>query len=176
MRTLKETMLSLTAMTVAMSAMVACGPPVNAHAQTGKPSDVEPASNAPLSSAAPPPPTEAECRVRASTLRAESSGPASDVQQQYDSFFLAHHETFRCCFDALYAPRMPRTDGQLALFVKLDASGKLTHSEIVANETTAQGQEVDACFLEVARMIAYPSPMSQESVGYKRIFQFKARR
>jgi len=164
----------MAAMAFAMSAMVACGPPVNAQTPTGTAD--EPRVEAPLLSAAPPLPTEAECRARAATVRADSSAPASDVQQQYDAFFLAQHETFRCCFDALYAPRMPGTDGQLALFVKVDASGKLAHSEIVVNETTAQGQEVDACMLEVARTIAYPAPMSHETICYKRVFQFKARR
>jgi hypothetical protein len=30
--------------------------------------------------------------------------------------------------------------------------------------------------LDVARAIAYPSPMNNKTIGYERVFQFKARR
>jgi hypothetical protein len=179
MKTPREAMMSLAAVAIAMSAMVACGPPMNAQSPKGGAGDGSDAGAAPegqASSAAPPPLTEAECRVRASSVRTEPSGAQGDVQQQYDAFFLAQQETFRCCFDALYAPKNPRTDGQVALFVKVEASGKLASSEIVASETTARGPEMNACILEVARAIAYPSPVNKATVGYKRTFQFKARR
>jgi hypothetical protein len=127
-------------------------------------------------SAAPPPPTEAECRVRASKPLPMPPGAEGDVKRQFDAFFVAQHETFRCCFDALYAPEKPRTDGQVALLVKVEASGKLASSEIVAGETTAQSPAMNACFLDLARAIAYPKPASNMTVGYKRTFQFKARR
>ena len=184
MRTQREAMMSVAAAAIAMSAMVACGPAVEAQVPQGGAGDMSASagaasgSSAQQLSAAPPPPTEAECRVRASTpLPAPSGGEAeSDVKQQYDAFFLAQHETFRCCFDALYAPKMPHTDGQVVLFVKLEASGKLASSEIITGETTAEGPEMNACVLDVAKALAYPKPASSAMVGYKRTFQFKARR
>ena len=113
--------------------------------------------------------------MRASKQLSPPLGAEGDVKQQYDAFFLAQHETFRCCFDALYAPKKPRTDGQVALLVKIEASGKLASSEIVAGESPTQAPEMNACILEMAKAIAYPKPANNMMVGYKRTFQFKAR-
>src|SRR5689334_15528017 len=113
MRTQMEATLSIAAAAVAMSAMVACGPAAPAKAPTGEAfAGAASGPSAQKLSAAPPPPTEAECRERASQPLPAPPEAASDVKLQYDAFFLAQHETFRCCFDALYAPKMPRTDGQ----------------------------------------------------------------
>lgn len=126
-------------------------------------------------SAAPPAPTEEQCRVLASK---PVSVPASsdDPKAQYDAFFDASHETFRCCFDAIYAPQKPLKDGTVALVVRVDKTGKLTGSEVVAGETNATDPKLNTCMLDVAKVMAYPAPANKKPLGYKRVFNFKARR
>jgi len=181
MRPRLENRMSCAAAAIAISAMVACGPAVDAKAPQGGAAAGSGAGAAPVPSsqklsASPPTPTEAECRERASKPALMPSRVESDVKLQYDAFFLAQHETFRCCFDALYAPNKPRTDGQVALLVKVDASGKLASSEVITGETTAQAPGMNACVVEMARALTYPKPANSMAIGYKRTFQFKARR
>ncbi len=126
-------------------------------------------------SAAPPVPSEEQCRAPASK---PVSVPASagEPKAQYDAFFDAHHETFRCCFDAVYAPQKPLKDGTVALIVRVDKTGKLTGSEVVAGETNATDPKLNTCMLDVAKMMAFPAPANKKPLGYKRVFNFKARR
>jgi hypothetical protein len=104
------------------------------------------------------------------------SRPGNDAQAQLDERFQAYHETFRCCFDALYAPKAPRKSAHVALLVKLDYAGKLTSAEIVAPETDIASPEVRACVLDITGALSYPAPANDMDVAYKRVFEFKARR
>ena len=47
----------------------------------------------------------------------------ADTQVQMREFFQAYHETFRCCFDALWAPQNPGVNGKVAMLTYIDASG-----------------------------------------------------
>jgi hypothetical protein len=124
--------------------------------------------------ASPAPRTAAECVALAATPAAATS--ASDPQKQLDEVFLANHETFRCCIDALVAPKAGRVDANMALVVTLDSAGKLTSSDILLSETSVQAPDAQACVLDVAKALAYPKPGNDMDIRYKRVFQFKARR
>lgn len=134
----------------------------------------EPPSAAPQT-ASPAPKTSAECVALAAKPAAGQVSSASDPQKQLDEVFLAHHETFRCCVDALSAPKAG-TDANMALVVTLDSAGKLTSSDILLSETSVQAPEVQACVTDVAKALAYPKPGNDMDVRYKRVFHFKARR
>jgi hypothetical protein len=172
-------MMSLAAAGMAILAITACGPSVDAQTPKVDGTELNGTSQEPsnpLESAAPPPVSETECHIRASQSVPQPTEPTASVQEQFDAFFLKEHETFRCCFDALYAPKMPHTNGELTLYVMVSPVGKLVHDEIIASETTPQGGEVDACILKVSRALAYPVPVTNGTVGYKRTFHFMARR
>jgi hypothetical protein len=180
MRTLREAMTAVSATALLIVTVAACGPARDARSADGAaatgPVTPEAAAQIAKKSAAPPVPTEQECRARASQPLSKPVSGDGEPKQTYDALFQAHHDTFRCCFDALYAPQKPKTDGKVTLVVKVDGSGKLTGSEIVAAETTATNPQFSACIQDVAKAIAYPKRADNKSVGYKRAFDFKARR
>jgi len=134
----------------------------------------------PTTSAAPTPAPErpktaAECKA----LAAKTPAPvitATDTQVQMREHFQAYHETFRCCFDALFAPQNPGVSGKVALAVDIDASGSFASAEILAADTTVQSTEVQACIIEIAKSLTYPKPASGKDIRYRRNFDFKARR
>lgn len=131
----------------------------------------------PAAAESPAPRTAAECAALATKpTAAGQAGSASQPQKQLDDVFQAHHETFRCCVDALGAPTAGRVDETVALVVTLDSAGKLTSSDIVLPETSAQAPDVQACVIDVAKALAYPKPGNDMDVRYKRVFHFKARR
>jgi hypothetical protein len=125
---------------------------------------------------APPPPKEEERRARAEKPALTSGAPAGDTKQQLDQLFDAQHEAFRCCFDAIEAPKKPLSGGKVTLLVKVDGAGKLKGSGIVAAESDAVSPQMKKCINDVASALAYPKPASSLSVGYKRSFDFKPRR
>ena len=165
------------------SALVACMPPQSgpqgpeseAGAQAGAKAPAVAAAPPPKESAAPPVPTEQECRTRAA--KASPAGTTgSDTKQQLDQLFDAHHETFRCCFDAIDASKKPLTGAKVTLLFKIDSAGKLKSSEIVAAESDAVSAEGNKCMTYIAGTLAYPKPTTNASFGYKRTFDFKSRR
>lgn len=203
MKTRKYTGAALLGMVVTIAAAVGCMPPAQGPKEPeGEPAaastspDTEPGasggsgpqvasagapkeagSQAAVSAAPPAPKNAAECTaLAAKPLTTPAASSSSDPQKQLDELFLAHHETFRCCFDALHAPKAPRVDGTMALLVKVDSAGKLTSSEVVLSETSVQAPDVQACVLDVAKALAYPKPTNDMDVGYKRVFNWKARR
>lgn len=125
--------------------------------------------------APPPPPTEQECRARgARTVPYDVSGTA-DVKAQFGKFFDAHHDTFRCCIDALEAPSRPYVNLKVSLVVRVDAAGKLTGMEF-APGTDSISPATSKCLGDIAGMLSYPAPIGGNPVAYNRIFDFKARR
>jgi hypothetical protein len=178
MRTLREAMTAIAATALLIATAAACGPAMNAKSPDGATGPVTPEAAAEIAKKPPalPVPTEQECRARAAQPLSTPVSGDGEPKQTYDAFFQAHHDTFRCCFDALYAPQKPKTDGQVTLLVKVDGSGKLTGSEVIAAETTATSPQLSACIQDVAKAIAYPKRADNKSVGYKRSFDFKARR
>lgn len=94
--------------------------------------------------AAEVPTTEAECGALAGKPTGEISS-SSDPQKQLHRVFQDNHENFRCCVDALFAPKAGRADASVALVVTLDSAGKLTSSDVVQSETSAQAPAVHAC-------------------------------
>lgn len=129
-----------------------------------------PPKEAPL----PPPPTEQQCRDNVAKVSAPDVSKAADAKQQYSDFFDAYHETFRCCYDAIDAPKKPGQGAKVALLVKVDGTGKLMSSEIPKNDTISS--EVNKCILDIANKLVYPKPIGEKGVGYQRTFDFKARR
>jgi hypothetical protein len=177
---------ALGTMALAAAAAMACTPaagptPKGPEAQT-QPSAGEPAAAqvaAAKRNAPPPATTMEECRAIAKRPRTGHSGKSvgpNDPQRQFDDMFDAQHETFRCCFDMLFAPEAPRRDGHVALRVKVNHEGTLVSSEIVTAESNVQLPEVHACVLDIARQMAYPKPQNDQDVAYERVFDFKARR
>jgi hypothetical protein len=123
------------------------------------------------------PKSAAECVARASKPAASPAfGAPSEPHKQLDDLFQAQHESFRCCYDALYAPKAPRASGQVALLVKVDKAGKLISSEVLASESSVQAPDVHACVVDVSKALVYPKATNDMAVGYKRTFDFKARR
>lgn len=121
-------------------------------------------------------PTVAECKTLAQ--KAATSVPAAagnDVEKQFSDTFQAYHETFRCCFDALYAPQAPRMNGQVALDFKVDHTGKLVSADVITTESNISMPEMHTCMLDIAKTLTYPRPANEMAVDYKRVFQFKAR-
>jgi hypothetical protein len=146
--------------TAAPPAATTAAPPASASAAAPKP---------------PEPKTAAECKA----LIAKTPAPvitATDTQVQMREHFQAYHETFRCCFDALFAPQNPGVSGKVALAVDIDASGSFASAEILTAETTVQSTETQACIIEIAKALTYPKPASGKDIRYKRNFDFKARR
>lgn len=124
----------------------------------------------------PPPPTEQACRDGATKATPVVASSATDAKQQFGQFFDAHHETFRCCFDAIDAPKQQRSGAKVTLLVKVDGTGKLKSSEIVQAESGAISSETSTCMADIAKTLSYPKPMTGLTVAYKRIFDFKGRR
>jgi hypothetical protein len=167
---------------VMSSAVVACMPPAEPQAPLG---EGAPGAQAGAGAAATPPkkesaalpaPTDEQCRARASTPAPANATGAGDTKQQFDQLFNAHHETFRCCFDAVEAPRKPLVGGKVTMLVKVDGTGKLKSSEIVSGESDAVSPQTNKCMIDIAGMLAYPKPATSMSFGYKRTFDFKPRR
>ncbi|MBK9263206.1 MAG: hypothetical protein IPM54_25805 [Polyangiaceae bacterium] len=179
----------LTAMGLSL-ALVACGPPeepetpvtppgtppVGAWPGPAQPPQYTPQPYVPPQVNLPPPPTEQECRDRAARAAPIDTSGETDVKQQFNKVFGAHHETFRCCFDALEAPSKPLTNAKVTLAVIVDASGKLTSAEVILAESDPVSMGTIKCIKDIAGMIAYPAPVSGAPAGYKRVFDFKARR
>lgn len=124
---------------------------------------------------APPPPSEQECRARASRAVPYDVTGTSDVKGQFAKFFDAHHDTFRCCIDALEAPSRPYVNLKVSLVVRVAAEGKLTGVEF-APGTDNLYPATSKCLTDVAGMISYPAPIGGQPVAYNRVFDFKARR
>jgi len=146
------------------------------------PTAAPPASAAPTAAAAAAakpapekPKTAAECKVLAATTPAPVI-TATDTQVQMREHFQAYHETFRCCFDNLFAPQNPGVSGKVALAVNIDASGSFASAEILTAETTVNSPEAQACIIEIAKSLTYPRPASGKDIRYQRNFDFKARR
>lgn len=158
---------------------VAANPGNNAGAWVAPPPTVYPTTATtmynPPPVTAPPPPSEQECRARASrTVPYDVSG-ASDVQTQFTRFFEPHHDTFRCCVDALEAPSRPYVNLKVAMTFEVAADGKLTAVKF------AQGSDnlypaTSKCLTDIAGMLSYPAPIGGQAVSYTRKFDFKARR
>jgi hypothetical protein len=91
-------------------------------------------------------------------------------------FFQAYHETFRCCFDALFAAQNPGVSGKVALAVNIDANGDFASAEVLPEGTTVQSTEVRACIIDIAKSLTYPKPASGKDIRYLRNLDFKARR
>ncbi len=124
---------------------------------------------------APPPPSEQECRAQASRPVLVDASGATDARGQFSKFFDAHHENFRCCFDALEAPSRPYVDVKVSLVVRVEPDGKLTSVEF-APGTGAISPATSKCITDIAGMLTYPAPIGGKPVGYNRIFDFKAHR
>jgi hypothetical protein len=177
MHTRKNRFTLVSALALVTSLLIGCAPqmtqtpPPNADGQSAAP-----AKNA---NAAPkvPPPTVAECKTMAQ--KAGTNVPATsgtDVQKQFDDAFQAYQDSFRCCFDALYAPQAPRMNGQVALDVKVSHEGKLLGAEVLSTESNITMPEMHTCMIDIAKTMTYPKPANDSAVDYKRVFQFKARR
>ncbi len=139
-------------------------------AATASGTQATPPKEAPL----PPPPTEQQCRDNAAKVSAPDVSKAADAKRQYTEFFDAYHETLRCCYDALDAPKKPGQGAKVALLVKVDGTGKLMSSEIP--KTDAISPEAQKCILDIANKLVYPKPIGEKGVGYERTFDFKPRR
>jgi hypothetical protein len=126
--------------------------------------------------APPPPPSEEQCRANASRVAVgyDTSG-VTDVKAQFGRFFDAHHDTFRCCVDALEAPTRPNVNLKVSLVVRVDPAGKLTGVEF-AQGTDTLYPATSKCLTDIAGMIRYPAPIGGNPVAYNRVFDFKARR
>jgi hypothetical protein len=124
---------------------------------------------------APPPPNEQECRARAARPVAYDVNGVTDVKVQLGKFFDAHHETFRCCFDALEAPTRPLVNAKVSLIVRIEADGKFTSAEF-AQGSDPLSPATSRCIMDVAATLSYPAPIGGKPVGYNRIFDFKAHR
>lgn len=124
---------------------------------------------------APPPPSEQECRAHASRPVAYDASGATDARGQFSKFFDAHHETFRCCFDALEAPSRPYVDVKVSLIVRVEFDGKLTSAEF-APGSSAILPATSKCITDIAGMLSYPAPIGGKPMGYNRVFDFKAHR
>lgn len=121
------------------------------------------------------PKTAAECKA----LIAKTPPPTittTDTQAQFREHFQAYHETFRCCFDALFAPQNPGVSGTVALVVDIDAAGSFATAEILAAESSVKSPEVQACIIDIAKALTYPKPASGKDIRYRRNFDFKARK
>lgn len=155
-------------------------------APTAPPPTTTAAAPPPASVAAPPPTaaakpapekpkTAAECKALAAKMPAPVI-TATDTQVQMREHFQAYHESFRCCFDSLFAPQNPGVSGKVALAVNIDASGSFASAEILTTETTVKSTEVQACIIEIAKSLTYPKPANGKDISYLRNFDFKARR
>lgn len=133
------------------------------------------AAPTPKESAVPPIPTEQECRDRAAKITPPAS-TATEVVQQFKEFFNAYHESFRCCFDALHAPSNPGKGAKVTMLADVDGDGNLKKAEIIAAESDPVSPQTQKCIVDIAVGLRYPKPVSSKAVGYKRIFDFKARR
>jgi hypothetical protein len=129
----------------------------------------------PAASAPPKPKTAAECKALTSKVTTPVLNQ-TDTQLQMRDLFQAYHETFRCCFDALYAPQNPGVGGKVVLLVHIDANGTFESTEIVAAETTVPSTEVQQCMVDIAKSLPYPKPLSGKDITYRRNFDFKPRR
>lgn len=160
---------------VLVTVAAGCPPPV--EPQTGAAAPSTTVTMAPAMAPAPAP-SEQQCRMLAAKpVPAQPGPPTTDPAVQYRDFFEAHRDAFRCCFDAIYAPAKPLTDAKIALEVSVDRTGKLRESpKIVKEETTASTPQLDTCMIDVAKLVAFPAPVSEKALGYKRVFDFKAHR
>lgn len=136
---------------------------------------VAPAPTAAPKPAPEKPKTAAECKALAAKMPAPVI-TATDAQVQMREHFQAYHETFRCCFDSLFASQNPGVSGKVALAVDIDASGSFASAEILTAETTIKSTEVQACIIEIAKSLTYPKPANGKDIRYQRNFDFKARR
>lgn len=186
-----KTMITLLTAMSSWLAFVACGPPEEPETpatgsgtspvqtwggSTQLPPQYTPQPYVPPQVPLPPPPTEQECRARAASAAPVDSSGAADDRQQLAKVFSAHHDTFRCCFDALEAPAKPFTNAKISLRVDIDVAGKLAKAEVLVAESDPISMQTSKCITDIAAMIAYPKPVSGAPVAYKRIFDFKARR
>jgi hypothetical protein len=165
---------------------VASGQPPTASAPTSAPAAGGEGAAGAVASGQPPtatapapqpekPKTAAECKAGAlSTPKPTIS--ATEVQQQMRDFFQAYHESFRCCFDSLYASKNPGASGKVTLIATIDKEGALKETEINAADTTVASPEVHACMIDIAKALSYPKPANGKSIAYKRVFDFKARK
>lgn len=124
---------------------------------------------------APPPPSEQQCRAQASRPVPVDLSGATDARGQFSKFFDAHHEIFRCCFDALEAPSRPFVDVKVSLVVRIEFDGKLTSAEFAPGSSTIF-PTTSKCITDIAGMLSYPAPIGGKPVGYNRVFDFKAHR
>jgi hypothetical protein len=129
----------------------------------------------PPQSVLPPPPTEQECRTQASRTVPYDASDATDVKGQFRKFFDAHHDIFRCCFDALDAPSRPYVDVKVSLVVRVEPDGKLNAVEFAPGSGSIF-PATSKCITDIATMLSYPVPMGGKPVAYNRVFDFKARR
>lgn len=123
----------------------------------------------------PPPPSEQECRARAQRPVAYDVTGTTDLQSQFGRFFDAHHETFRCCFDALEAPNRVNFSAKVSLIVRVEADGKFAGAEFGPGSAPLM-PPTSKCITDVASMLNYPAPIGGKPAGYNRVFDFKARR
>jgi hypothetical protein len=123
--------------------------------------------------AAPLPPTEQECRAQAGRTVPYDVGGTTDVKGQFGRFFDAHHDTFRCCYDALEAPSRRSVNAKVSLVVRVDPAGKLTGVEFGPGSESISPQ-TSKCITDVAGMLSYPAPVSGKPVAFNRVFDFKA--
>jgi hypothetical protein len=100
---------------------------------------------------------------------------ATDVKAQFSTFFEAHREIFRCCFDALEAPSRPYVDVKVSLVVNVEADGKLASVAFAPGSGTIF-PATSKCITDAASALSYPAPIGGKAIGYNRVFDFKARR
>lgn len=195
MNTPTQVLLTLWTAAILSGALTACAPPqpepqspgteaapkaqppaeTQASAPAAPTPSATPSVPPPKENATPPPPTEQECRDRAAKITPPAS-TATEVVQQFKEFFNAYHESFRCCFDALHAPSNPGKSAKVTMLVDVDGDGHLKKAEIIAAESDPVSAQTQKCMVDIAVGLSYPKPASSKAVGYKRIFDFKARR
>lgn len=92
------------------------------------------------------------------------------------AFFDAYRETFRCCFDALWASQNRGASGTVGLFVNIDGTGAFSSAEIDPPNTSVQSTEVQACIVDIAKSLTYPKPANGKNIRYSRVLNFSPRR
>lgn len=134
------------------------------------------ASAAPAASAsAPAPKTAADCKALGAKITPPSSNH-TDTQLQMRAFFDAYRETFRCCFDALWASQHAGASGTVNLLVSIDGTGAFSAAEIDPANTTVQSAEVQTCIVDIAKALTYPRPSSGKNIKYSRLLNFSPHR
>lgn len=166
------------ALVVVASLLGACAPQMaQTPAPTGDAQAAAQAKSASAAAAKTPPPTVAECKTMAEKAgKSVTAVAGTDPQKQFDDAFQPYQDSYRCCFDALYAPQAPRMNGQVALSIRVNHEGKLIGAEVLATESNITMPEMHTCMIDIAKMMTYPKPAGDSAIEYKRVFQFKARR